>query len=47
MKAYFETVYDLEDCPEDYRENWTEGDACVAKMDDSWYRSARKPLFCI
>ena len=47
MKAYFETVYDLEDSPRDYKEDWTAGDACVAKMEDDWYRSVLQPLFYI
>ena len=40
MKNYFSSIYDYEDCPEDYKENWRPNEACVAKFNGkSWYRA--------
>ena len=40
MSAYYEAIYDLDDHPEDSKEEWMLGEACVAKFDDDrWFRA--------
>ena len=40
-RSYHDTIYDLDlgDCPEDFKEDWRVGEACVAKRDNHWYRA--------
>ena len=40
MSAYYEAIYDLDDHPEDSKEEWRLGEACVAKFEyDRWFRA--------
>ena len=39
MSAHFRDIYNFKDRPEDSKDEWRLGEACVAKLGDRWYRA--------
>ena len=39
MRKHFKTRYDLEDHPEDLKVEWNDGEVCVTKLGDHWFRA--------
>ena len=39
MSAHFRDIYNFKDRPEDSKDEWRMGEACVAKLGDRWYRA--------